>query len=113
MKGQIAILKSANKRNQAQVYAALIKLMKKQLEKSNPTLKNILKVEHLLASNKEFESKNKLLEKLDVKMNRPVLNVILNYLENSNKILINPDNSITWLYASPKAIESWKKAIKL
>jgi len=46
-------------------------------------------------------------------MRPPVLNVILKYLEKSNKILLNSDGSITWIYASPKAIKSWKRAVKL
>jgi len=88
-------------------------IMKITLEKYNPTLKNILKVEQIMAMYKEFDTKKQLVEKLDVTMRPPVLNVILKYLEKSNKILLNSDGSITWIYASPKAIKSWEKAVKL
>lgn len=86
---------------------------KDKSEKYNPTLKNIRKVEHALSKYKEFGSKNQLTKKLDVTMRPPVLNVILDYLEESNKIMFNDDGSITWINASPKAIESWKKSVKL
>ena len=88
-------------------------IMKITSEKYNPTLKNILKIEQIMAVYKEFDTKKQLVEKIDVGMRPPVLNVILKYLEKSNKILLNSDGSITWIYASPKAIKSWEKAVKL
>ena len=88
-------------------------IMEITLEKYNPTLKNILKIEQIMAMYKEFDTKKQLVEKLDVSMRPPVLNVILKYLEKSNKILLNSDGSITWIYASPKAIKNWEKAVKL
>ena len=95
-------------------YQEFIKqVMKMELEKYNPTLRNILKIEQVMAKYKEFDTKKQLVEKLDVTMRPPVLNVILKYLEKSNKILLNTDGSITWIYASPKAIKSWEKAVKL
>lgn len=102
------------KRGNNEEYAESIKqIMKVISEKYNTTLKNILKVEQIMAKYKEFDTKKQLVEKLDKSMRPPVLNVILDYLEKSNKILLNSDGSITWIYASPKAIKSWKKAVKL
>lgn len=83
------------------------------IQKYNPTLKNILKVEQLFAKHKEFDSKVQLAKKLDVSMRPPVLNVILKYLERSNKILMDSDGSLVWIYASPKAKRSWKNAVRL
>jgi len=95
-------------------YAKSIKeIMQITSEKYNPTLKNILKIEQIMAKYKEFDTKKQLVEKMDVGMRPPVLNLILKYLEKSNKILLNSDGSITWIYASPKAIKRWKKAVKL
>ena len=103
-----------SKRIDNENYVESIKeIMKITLEKYNPTLKNILKVEQIMAMYKEFDTKKQLVEKLDVTMRPPVLNVILKYLEKSNKILLNSDGSITWIYASPKAIKSWEKAVKV
>ena len=83
------------------------------ISKYNPTLKNILKVEHLLSKYKEFDSKAQLTKKLDVTMRPPVLNVILKYLESSNKVLLDNDGSIIWIYASVTAKKSWERAISL
>ncbi len=88
-------------------------IMKVELKKYNPTLKNILKIEQIMAKHKEFDTKKQLVDKLDVSMRPPVLNVILKYLEKSNKILLNNDGSITWIYASSKAVKNWNKAVKL
>lgn len=87
--------------------------MHKSIQKYNPTLKNILKVEQALAEYKEFDSKAQLVKKLDVTMRPPVLNVILRYLEKSNKVLLDKDGSIVWIYASPTAKKRWDAAIKL
>jgi hypothetical protein len=83
------------------------------ISKYNPTLKNILKVEQLLAEYKEFDSKAQLTKKLDVTMRPPVLNVILKYLEASNKVLLDSDGSIIWIYASATAKKRWEKAVSL
>ena len=84
-----------------------------RIQKYNPTLKNILKVEQLFTKHKEFDSKAQLTKNLDVTMRPPVLNVILKYLERSNKVLIDDDGSLVWIYASPKAKHSWEKAVRL
>lgn len=78
--------------------------------KYNPTLRNILKIEQLLIQYKEFDSKAQLTKKLDVTMRPPVLNVILRYLEQSNKVLLDEDGSIIWIHASPTAKKSWERA---
>lgn len=102
------------KKNNAESYTNyMMQAMKAELQKYNPTLRNVLKIEQIMAKYKEFDSKNQLSKKLDVSMRPPVLNVILKYLEKSNKLLLNQDGSITWIYANAKAIESWKKAEKL
>lgn len=83
------------------------------ISKYNPTLKNILKIEQLLSEYKEFDSKAQLTKKLDVTMRPPVLNVILKYLEASNKVLLDSDGSIIWIYASATAKKRWEKAVPL
>lgn len=72
-----------------------------------------MKVERFFAEHGEFESKAQLAKKLDVTMHPPVLNVILRYLEQSNKILVDSDGSMVWIYASPKTKKSWDKAVRL
>lgn len=99
----------AEKNNNAKSYDVIIQ----NVRKYNPTLKNILKIEQLFTEYKEFDSKAQLAKKLDVSMRPPVLNIILKYLEISNKILTDNDGSMVWIYASQKAKKSWEKAVKL
>ncbi len=86
-----------------------------ELEKYNPTLKSVLRVENLFKENTEFASKNQILRKLDGSMKAPVLNVILKYLVSIDKIIQNSDKSWTWIYATDnkKLKKSYRRAVKL
>ncbi|MDP2750765.1 MAG: hypothetical protein Q8O89_08095, partial [Nanoarchaeota archaeon] len=53
-----------------------------------PRLDTILKVEKILKTAKEPLSKNELDRRLETKIMRPTLNIILEYLEQSGKIAI-------------------------
>jgi hypothetical protein len=90
-------------------------VLEDDLERYNPTLKSILKVERLFAENIEFTSKNQLLRKLEGSMKAPVLNVILKYLKELGKIVENKDGSWTWIYAAgnKKLKKSYKQAVRL
>ncbi len=96
-------------------YAQAIGALTKLVDRFNPTLKSILKVEELFREKIEFDSRTQLLRKMDGKMKASVLNVILAHLVINNKITINDDNSLTWIYAedNKKLKKSWKKAIPL
>lgn len=74
--------------------------------------KKNLKVEEFFREEIEFDSKSKLLRKMDCNMKASVLNVILARLVVDNKITINEDNSLTWIYAkdNKKLKKSWDKA---
>ena len=82
------------------------------VERFNPTLKSILKVEKLFRKDIEFDSKSQLLRKMNGSIKTSVLNVMLARLVIDNKIMINKDNSLTWIYASDnkKLKKSWEKA---
>ncbi|MGQ0795790.1 MAG: hypothetical protein ACT4N5_06380 [Nitrosopumilaceae archaeon] len=90
-------------------------LLQKDLQKYNPTLKSILKVERLFKENIEFGSKNQILRKLGGTMKAPVLNVILKYLKEIGKIIDNQDGSWTWIYAAHnrKLKKSYRQASRL
>ena len=85
------------------------------LEKYNPTIKSVLRVEELFKNNIEFDSKNQILRELEGSMKAPVLNVILKYLKSIGKVIDNEDGSWTWIYAdnNAKLNKSYKKAVKL
>ncbi len=86
-----------------------------ELEKYNPTLKSVLRVEDLFKENIEFASKNQILRRLDGSMKAPVLNVILKYLQSIDKVIENQDRSWTWIYAADneKLKRSFNRAVKL
>lgn len=105
MKPRSVIVSRSNQRSGDEIFEST--------QKYNPTLKNILRIEQVLAKYKEFDSKAELTRKLDITMRPPVLNIILRYLEKSNKILVDKNGSIIWIYASPKAKKSWEKAVRL
>lgn len=86
-----------------------------ELEKYNPTLKSVLRIENLFKENIEFASKNQILRKLDGSMKAPVLNVILKYLASIDKIIENSDKSWTWIYVgdNEKLKKSFSRAVRL
>jgi hypothetical protein len=86
-----------------------------ELEKYNPTLKSVLRIENLFRENIEFASKNQILRKLDGSMKASVLNVILKYLKSIGKVTENQDKSWTWIYAADneKLKKSFSRAVRL
>ena len=93
-------------------YAQALGTLTKLVDRFNPTLKSILKVEDLFREEIEFDSKSQLLRKMNGSMKASVLNVILARLVMDNKITINKDNSLTWIYVedNKKLKKSWGKA---
>jgi len=62
-----------------------------------PRLDTILNVEKIIRGAKEPLSKNEIDRRLPKKIMRPTLNLILNYLSDSGKIVILKDG-IIWIY---------------
>lgn len=78
-----------------------------------PRLDTILNVENLLKKSEEPLSKNEIDRRLEKKIMRATLNVILDYLEQSGKIA-KLKEGILWIYiddASPKLKKKLEKAI--
>lgn len=62
-----------------------------------PNLKTILKVEKVLQKADEPISKNEIMRRLPKKVMRQTLNAIIDYLEESGKIL-NGKNGVLWTF---------------
>jgi len=62
-----------------------------------PRLDTILNVEKIVKSSKEPLSKNEIDRRLQKKIMRPTLNIILEYLEHSGKLAILKEG-IIWIY---------------
>lgn len=78
-----------------------------------PTLKTILIVEQLLKKNGDFLSKAQIDRLLEGRINRSTLNIVLDYLEASGKI-IQSNKGIEWTYCESKQLNQLiKDAIRI
>ena len=78
-----------------------------------PRLDTVLNVEEVIRKGRNPLSKNEIDRKLNKKIMRPTLNVILEYLEDSGKIAVLKEGVI-WIYKddiSKKLKEKFKKGI--
>jgi hypothetical protein len=83
----------------------------KETKRINPTMRNVATVAKIISENKYFKTKSQLNKKLPKAMQYPTFNFILNYLQKTNMIEINPDGSIVWIYpTSQKLIKRIRQA---
>ena len=76
-----------------------------------PRLDTVLMVENQLQTNKEEQSKNALFRSLPKQVQYQTLNVILDYLEHSNKITYSK-RKIIWIGTNKKLNKLVKKGIE-
>lgn len=74
-----------------------------------PRLDTVLMVEDAIRKAKEYPSKRQLWLSLNKKIMYQTFNIIIGYLEKSNKILIDKDGAITWIW-NPKLVKRYNKA---
>ncbi len=78
-----------------------------------PSLKTVLMVEETLKKENDLITREKLKKKLPRKVMHQTLNIILEYLEDSGKIL-DGRKGILWIYnPSPKLNKAIKEGIEL
>jgi len=65
----------------------------------NPGLNTITMIENAIKSAKAYPSKNRLRLSLPRQVQYGTFNAVLEYLENSNKIMYDKDGSIIWIFA--------------
>lgn len=70
-----------------------------------PTLPTIQMVEAAIKQAKEYPSKYKLWRSLPKSMQYQTLEKVLNYLEASNKIMVDKDGAIIWIFADNPKLE--------
>jgi hypothetical protein len=66
---------------------------------SNPTLETIRMVEQTLSKMRDYPSKNRLWRALPKQVQYPTFKAVLDYLEESCKIIYDKDGAIIWTYA--------------
>lgn len=74
----------------------------------SPTLESILMVEKVAKKHSGEYGKYQLWKKLPKKMMYQTFQTIINYLEESNKIVIDKDGSIIWIW-DPEGIRELKE----
>jgi hypothetical protein len=74
-----------------------------------PTLPTIRMVEEMMKKRQFVNSRNQLFRELPKQVMSQTLNKILNYLEDSNKIILNNDGSIAWIFVESDKV---KKILK-
>lgn len=79
---------------------------------SNPTLDTIKMVEQTLSKISEYPTKNKLWRALPRQVQYPTFKVVLNYLEESNKIMYDKDGSILWIFVDNPKLKKLVKTSK-
>ena len=70
----------------------------------SPTLESVIMVEKTIAKHSQEYGKYQLWKKLPKKMMYQTFQVILDYLEESGKIMIDKDGCVIWTY-NPKRIK--------
>lgn len=79
-----------------------------------PNLKTIEMIEQVLAKEKEFSSRNKLSRALPKQVQQQTIEVVLEYLERSKKIM-RRDGAILWIFGddNPKLMKLHKMSTDL
>ncbi|QLH09456.1 hypothetical protein [Candidatus Nitrosotenuis sp. DW1] len=79
-----------------------------------PNLKTIEMIEEILAKEKEFSSRNKLSRALPKQVQQQTIEVVLEYLERSKKIM-REDGAILWIFGdnNPKLMKLHKMSTEL
>lgn len=78
--------------------------MKKQLILHSPTLESVINVEKAIQKHSQEYGKYQLWKRLPKKMMYQTFQVILDYLEESGKILIDKSGTVIWIY-NPQRIK--------
>lgn len=90
----------------------ILKNKKLKVNASNPTLDTIKMVEQTLSKILQYSSKNSLWRALPRQVQYPTFKAVLDYLEESNKIMYDKDGSIVWIFADNTKLKKLLKTSK-
>lgn len=79
---------------------------------SNPTLDTIKMVEQALSKELQYTSKNRLWRTLPRQVQYPTFKAVLDYLEESNKIMYDKDGTIIWTFVENPKLKKLLKSSK-
>ncbi len=87
-------------------------LSRRSKASTNPTLDTIKMVEQTLSKMSEYSSKNRLWIALPRQVQYPTFKAVLDYLEDSNKIMYDNDGTIIWIFADNAKLKKLVKTSK-
>jgi hypothetical protein len=90
----------------------ILKNKKLKANASNPTLDTIRMVEQTLSKISQYPSKNSLWRALPRQTQYPTFRAVLDYLEESNKIMYDKDGAIVWIFADNAKLKKLLKTSK-
>ena len=79
--------------------------MAQETRSHSPNLDTILMVEELISKKCEFASRHQLWRALPRQVQYPTFRKILEYLEESNKIMIDKKGTVTWIFTDNPKLE--------
>lgn len=79
--------------------------MEQEARSHSPNLDTVLMVERLISKEREFASRNKLWRALPRQVQYQTFRKILEYLEDSNKIMIDKKGSVIWIFTDNPKLE--------
>lgn len=112
----MAIMKTVHvqKRDRASTFRRGPSRIAKRTSGHSPTLDTVKMVEEVIKSDKVFSSKNLLWRNLPRQVQYPTFVKILDYLEQSNKIIYDKEGTIVWTFVdSPAARRSLEESTPL
>jgi len=71
-----------------------------------PRLDTVMMIEETIEKAKEFPTKAELLRKLPRKVMYQTFNLVLEYLQYSNKIVVTKDGRIVWVFGDEEKLRS-------
>jgi len=90
----------------------MLKFKNNEIEGSAPRLDTVLMVEEFIEEHSGEYNQIELFRSLPKKMMWRTFKIILTYLQNLNKIIVNKDGTITWIW-NPRLVEKYLKNKKL
>ncbi len=69
-----------------------------------PRLDTVIMIEDAIRSAKEYPTKAELLRHLPKKVMYQTFNLVLDYLQRSNKIIVTKDGRIVWVFADSEKL---------
>ena len=87
----------------------MTKAKQEQIVLHYPRLDTVLMIEEAIKKAKTYPNKAQLFRSLPKKMMYQTFNLVLEYLEKSNKIFIDKDGSIVWIFVDNERLENLVK----